>query len=415
MNEPCEGPVASMEEEYLDENNTDDERASDEGSIHNEDTDGEEYLEEEYLEGEFLEAEFLEEASLETDPESAKLRDSLRTWFIRNKVARSGSNNLLGILRKASSLSAFSSLPQDVRTLLKAPVNASEQITKVPGGGEMWYQGVKCCFQHYFRDVDVLEDVFELNLSVDGIPIYNRSAIQMWPILMQLHNMPNVPVMVVGIFCGTSKPNDVEPFLRPLVEELNRLHDHKMNFNGKKITVSVKVIIADSPARAFIKLCYYNGVHGCLKCKCCGTSLKTPKKVIFEDTTAPPRTDKEFREEKPSSTGHRRGKTPLTDLKKFDMIKGIATSDLLHLIQLGIVFKFLLGWVEGALAPFKKWCKEDIDEISEELISILLPTEIHRKFRSLNYLHLWKGTEFGSFLHYAGIVGVCRYIVEEIC
>ena len=101
--------------------------------------------------------------------------------------------------------------------------------------------------------MDVLEDVFELNLSVDGIPIYNRSAIQMWPILMQLHNMPNVPVMVVGIFCGTSKPNDVEPFLRPLVEELNRLHDHKMNLNGKKITVSVRVIIADSPARAFIK------------------------------------------------------------------------------------------------------------------------------------------------------------------
>ncbi|XP_041763187.1 uncharacterized protein LOC121588820 [Anopheles merus] len=68
MNEPCVGPVVSMEEEYLDENNNDDERASDEGSIHTEDTDGEEYLEEEYLEGEFLEAEFLEEASVETDP-----------------------------------------------------------------------------------------------------------------------------------------------------------------------------------------------------------------------------------------------------------------------------------------------------------------------------------------------------------
>uniref|UniRef100_A0A182HK02 Uncharacterized protein n=1 Tax=Anopheles arabiensis TaxID=7173 RepID=A0A182HK02_ANOAR len=44
--------------------------------------------------------------------------------------------------------------------------------------------------------VDVSEDEFELNLSVDGISIDNRSAIQMWPILMQLHNMPNVPVMV---------------------------------------------------------------------------------------------------------------------------------------------------------------------------------------------------------------------------
>uniref|UniRef100_A0A182TPL3 Uncharacterized protein n=1 Tax=Anopheles melas TaxID=34690 RepID=A0A182TPL3_9DIPT len=138
--------MASMEEEYLNENGDDDDRISDEGSIHNEDTDGEEYLEEEYLEGEFL-----EEASLEIDPEIVKLRDSLRTWLIRNKVARSGSNSLLAILRKASSLSAFSSLPQDVRTLLKAPVNVSQQITKVPSGGEMWYQGVECCFQHYFR------------------------------------------------------------------------------------------------------------------------------------------------------------------------------------------------------------------------------------------------------------------------
>ena len=81
--------------------------------------------------------------------------------------------------------------------------------------------------------MDVSEDEFELNLSVDGILIDNRCAIQMWPILMQLHNMPNVPVMVVGIFCSTSKPSDVEPFLRPLVGELNRLHDHKMNLNGK--------------------------------------------------------------------------------------------------------------------------------------------------------------------------------------
>ena len=128
----------------MNENGDYDDRISDEGSIHNEDTDGEENLEEEYLEGEFL-----EEASLEIDPESAKLRDSLRTWLNHIKVARS--NSLLAILRKASSLSAFSSLTQNVRTLLKAPVNVSQQITKVPGGGEMWYQGVECCFQHYFR------------------------------------------------------------------------------------------------------------------------------------------------------------------------------------------------------------------------------------------------------------------------
>nr|XP_049466988.1 uncharacterized protein LOC125908330 [Anopheles coluzzii] len=72
MSDPYEEPMASMEEEYLNENGDDDDRISDEGSIHNEDTDGEEYLE----------GEFLEEASLEIDPESAKLRDSLRTWML---------------------------------------------------------------------------------------------------------------------------------------------------------------------------------------------------------------------------------------------------------------------------------------------------------------------------------------------
>uniref|UniRef100_A0A182ICK8 Uncharacterized protein n=1 Tax=Anopheles arabiensis TaxID=7173 RepID=A0A182ICK8_ANOAR len=46
--------------------------------------------------------------------------------------------------------------------------------------------------------------------------------------------MSNASVMVVGIFCGASKPSDVEPFLRPLVEDFNRLHDNKMTLNGKK-------------------------------------------------------------------------------------------------------------------------------------------------------------------------------------
>ena len=40
---------------------------------------------------------------------------------------------------------------------------------------------------------------------------------------------------------------------------------------------------------------------------------------------------------------------------------------------------------------------------------MLFPYEIHRKFRSLNYLHFWKGTEFGSFLHYAGRIEKLAY------
>uniref|UniRef100_A0A182RJZ9 Uncharacterized protein n=1 Tax=Anopheles funestus TaxID=62324 RepID=A0A182RJZ9_ANOFN len=162
-----------IEEEYLEETNSNSDEVS---GFLNDDSDEEQILEEEIT---------------EINPESSKLRAALRIWFICNKVSRSGSNNLLSILRNVSSLSAFSSLPQDVRTLLKAPVNVSQQIVAVPGGGQMWYQGVECCLQHYFRNTFVAEEAFELNLSTDGI----RSPIQMWPILMQLHNMPSVPVM----------------------------------------------------------------------------------------------------------------------------------------------------------------------------------------------------------------------------
>uniref|UniRef100_A0A182NMY8 Uncharacterized protein n=1 Tax=Anopheles dirus TaxID=7168 RepID=A0A182NMY8_9DIPT len=71
------------------------------------------------------------------------------------------------------------------------------------------------------------------------------------------------------------------------------------------------------------KVCYFNGVHGCQKCKCRGIVLKTPRKVIFEDIGAEDRTDEDFRNECCSINGHRRGPTPLLDLKHFDIIKQV--------------------------------------------------------------------------------------------
>uniref|UniRef100_A0A182IEN9 Uncharacterized protein n=1 Tax=Anopheles arabiensis TaxID=7173 RepID=A0A182IEN9_ANOAR len=55
---------------------------------------------------------------------------------------------------------------------------------------------------------------------------------------------------------------------------------------------------------------------------------------------------------------------------------------------------FILTW----------WSADDLNAISRELENIALPSEIHRKFRKLDDIKYWKGSEYSSFLHYASLV-----------
>lgn len=59
--------------------------------------------------------------------------------------------------------------------------------------------------------------------------------------------------MTIAIFLGTSKPDSLEEFLRPFVNEITDVLNHGFFVNGHKITVRLRCFICDSPARAFIK------------------------------------------------------------------------------------------------------------------------------------------------------------------
>uniref|UniRef100_A0A182SR04 Uncharacterized protein n=1 Tax=Anopheles maculatus TaxID=74869 RepID=A0A182SR04_9DIPT len=84
---------------------------------------------------------------------------------------------------------------------------------------------------------------------------------------MTIRDMPEVPVLMVGNFCGESKPHSTEEYLRPLVKELNELMQNGIMIANKVVEVRVRALIANSPARAFIKcVAYFNHKHGCQKC-----------------------------------------------------------------------------------------------------------------------------------------------------
>lgn len=97
------------------------------------------------------------------------------------------------------------------------------------------------------------------------------------------------------------------------------------------------------------------------------------------------------------------------------MISDFPVGDSLHLIDLGIMKKCLLGWRDGKLGSYRcKWSAKDTSDISQLLLQIKLPREIHRSVRGLDSVGHWKGLEFRSFLYYIGIAVLKPFLPTDV-
>lgn len=87
------------------------------------------------------------------------------------------------------------------------------------------------------------------------------------------------------------------------------------------------------------------------------------------------------------------------------MIEAFPVSDSLHLIDLGIMKRLLIGWRDGNFGTYlTKLRAQEIEYLDEFLKRCKLPTEIHRAVRTLDCLAHWKASEFRTFLHYLSII-----------
>uniref|UniRef100_A0A182PWR9 Transposase domain-containing protein n=1 Tax=Anopheles epiroticus TaxID=199890 RepID=A0A182PWR9_9DIPT len=281
----------------------------------------------------------LEDVYIESDNtyrffDNITLEEGLRYIAITKKLPRSTVNMLLALLRRKLNLR----LPADSRTLLKTPTKVGLEIQHLLGG-QFWYQGIETVLRNYFQDTIPQTDQFSLQVSVDGLPLFNSSARQLWPILIKVEELPNAPVMMIGVFCGFTKPNSITGFLQPMVTEVNNLQEKGMLFGDKMIHVKLRMFIADAPARCFIKATIsYVGKHSCLKCSCVG--IHEGSKVIFTSVDDELRTDAGFRN-RVDKEHHKNWKSPLENLAEFNMIEDVIVADRLHLIDLGGTKKVL--------------------------------------------------------------------------
>lgn len=145
--------------------------------------------------------------------------------------------------------------------------------------------------------------------------------------------------MLIGLFCGTSKPNSLAEYLHDLLHELKTLKSGFL-FKHKTFFVNIVSVVCDTPDRAFIRgVKSHNAYHGCDKCH--QTGVRKSNQMTFPEVNARRRTDNSFRQT--IDEEHHVIHSPLADVG-IDMV-ACFPYDYMHLVCLGVMKCLLDLWI----------------------------------------------------------------------
>jgi len=218
-------------------------------------------------------------------------------------------------------------LPKDPRTLLSTP-----RYSKIRdlGLGKFYYFSIQAILERCFLH-GCLNDKTNLTISigVDGLPISKSSRSQFWPIICIIDQSSCKLPGVVALYYGLTKPSSFAEFFKELCEELKGFQIG-VDLWDKKWTLSVRCIIADAPARSFLKQCCpYNAYFGCERCTQKGKWLG---KVTFQELDSNLRTDESFKLQ--HQRQHHQDCSPFLDLG-IGLVSQVPID--MHLVCLGVV------------------------------------------------------------------------------
>lgn len=350
----------------------------------------------------------LDDSELDTDSESesdsTSLEDDLATWATEHKITHVALNSLLHILREHNL-----TLPKDSRTLL-GTVRSTELQDKA--SGKYYHYGVlKSIKEVLHQNIYMLSNInkLELQVNIDGLPLFKSSAKQFWPILGTVQNLPHKEPVTIGLFCGTCKPTSLDEYLEDFISDVNELAKG-FEFEGVKLFLELSCMVCDAPARAFLKnVKGHTGYHGCEKCTQEGIYLEN--RMTFPSNDMPLRTNESFRNR--TDSDHHHGTSPL-EQTSLDMVSGFPL-DYMHLVCLGIMRRLFHLWLR--LGPLTcRLSGFQINTLTERLVSAqsYVPMEFARKPRTLREIDRWKATEFRQFLLYTGPVMLKDLLSTEV-
>lgn len=122
----------------------------------------------------------------------------LQQWSADNSITHTSLSGLLKILNKNF---PELKLKGDARTIMETPrtihISSSPEL-----GGQYWKYGIQRALVNALSKQPNEIDSLSLIVNVDGLPIYNSSSVEFWPILIRICELTHIPPLVVGVYCG---------------------------------------------------------------------------------------------------------------------------------------------------------------------------------------------------------------------
>lgn len=286
------------------------------------------------------------------------ITEKIRQWTLDNldSLRLNVVTDLLRILREEG----HSDLPKTAQTLLGTKHHRIlQQMHSIKDTcGEYIYIGIEHGLNRVIDPDIFIEKEISVLVHIDGVQIYNNSQIQVWPILVKIfHENYVCEPFVVALYCGDSKPLSAFDYLNDFVTEANKLINEGVIINRKIYSFRIIAIIADSPARAFIKCIKSPGAfYACERCTIKGIIVgeKLKKKVIYPQIDNPKRTKESFQKQNQVQHHKENLVSPLVMLSNFDIINNVVL-DSMHLLYLGVMKYLMENWtLKKSIARLKR-------------------------------------------------------------
>lgn len=126
----------------------------------------------------------------------------IKTWASNHSITHMAIGDLMKVLNEEN---PDINLPIDGRTVMETPrqIKITEDATL---GGKYWHYGLQAALVNALTSETIESNTtIHLTINIDGLPLYNSSHIEFWPILVKIFEYDHIPPLIIGIYCGRGK------------------------------------------------------------------------------------------------------------------------------------------------------------------------------------------------------------------